>query len=446
MNCHLHENINSIRSELLDRLEGEGIKSNHIKSDPSHVFLKLEHSEKETDITNIVKAIDGSLEVNCTTDNSCIINYSKLGDLKRVLLSKSISAIQRRVDESGIHEVLIQSQGDDGIVIQVPGVNDPEQLKALIGKVAKLSFHLLDNKENATFMKSKSGILYPVKRKVELTGDLLTDASVVFNKFSVPAITFKFNNIGAKKFAKISKENIGKPFAIVLDDQVLTVPVIREAILTGRGEISGQFTIEEAQELAVLLRSGALPAPLDIVEEHVIGPTLGSDAISAGIEASVFSIITISSFMIFMYGILGLCAAIALVMNMIIMFGCLTFIGATLTLPGMAGIVLTIGMAVDANVLIFERIKEELQRTKKLKTAISKGFRNAMTTILDSNITTLIAALIMFYIGLGPIKGFAITLLTGVLSSMFASIMITRQIVNFVARLTPKLFLQNYRR
>ncbi|MBQ4875136.1 MAG: protein translocase subunit SecD [Rickettsiaceae bacterium H1] len=434
-NKYLQEKLDLLITDSVNRLKKIGVSD--LKNNGENLSVKLAENTKISEFKKEIKNINDEFIVRCTKNNTCTINFIDLRKLKHKVLSDSISIIQNRIDELGTREVLVQSEGDEKIIIQVPGLENPEQLKSLLGKTAKLTFHLLNDKKNAMILKDKEGRQYPIKRRIELTGELLKDASVRFNKFGFPAVLFKFNNVGAKKFARITKENVGKPFAIILDNQVLTIPVIKESILGGQGEISGNFTLEEAQELAILLRSGALPTSLEIVEERIVGPGLGADAISAGIKAAVISMLIISLFIVSVYGKLGLCAAIGLFINMVIMTAFLTLIKATLTLPGIAGIVLTIGMAVDANVLIFERIKEELQNAKNFEIAISRGFNNAIRTIFDSNITTLIAALIMFFIGFGPVKGFAVTLSIGILSSMLSAVVITREIMRLFIKKIP---------
>ena len=429
---YLKEKLDIIMMEYTSTLQDKKINFFNIKNNQDHISFKS--SEAFNKIKKITEEAFSDMSLSIDKDNTFTLQFSSLTKIKDDILFESISSVQRRVDESGTREAIIQPQGDDRILLQVPGLNDPMQLKSLLGKTAKLSFHLLTDKKSAMILKDKAGRKYPVRRRVELSGDSLSHASVSLNRLGSPAVNFKFNTTGAKKFAKITKENVNKAFAIVLDQEVLTAPIIREPIMAGKGEISGKFTLEEAKELAILLRSGALPAPLDIIEERTVGPSLGEDALSAGIIASVTSIIVISAFMIIIYGLFGVCAAIALIMNLIIILACLTIIGATLTLPGIAGLVLTIGMAVDANVLIFERIKEEYNKSQIFKRSIVQGFKNAMTTILDSNITTLIAAFLMFCIGAGPVKGFAVTLSIGILSSMFSAIVITRQMIYLLVK------------
>jgi protein-export membrane protein SecD len=269
---------------------------------------------------------------------------------------------------------------------------------------------------------------YVVKKRIMVSGDTLTDAAATFQD-GQPVVSFSFDSVGAKRFGDATKENVGRPFAIVLDNTVISAPVIREPILGGRGVISGQFTVQEVQDLALLLRAGALPAPLTILEERTIGPGLGADSIEAGKIASILGFVFVVIFMAAVYGLLGAMADVALVVNLVLILAVLSGLQATLTLPGIAGIVLTLGMAVDANVLIFERVREEVAGGRGPVTAIDAGYRRAMSTIVDSNLTTLIAALLLFQFGTGPIKGFAITLAIGLVTSMFTAIMLTRLMV-----------------
>ncbi len=437
---YLQERLYAISTDIVNALKANKVDVSDVRTIKGDIFFKIVGAYDLTQVKKSIKDIDEGLSISYLGTNECKVAFVNTEKLKNNVLAESISSVQRRVDASGTREVVIQSQGSDAILVQVPGLNEPEQLRSLLGKTAKLSFHLLSDKKNAVSVKDKNGNNYPIKPRAEITGGLLSGSSVTFNKVGDPVVTFSFNIVGAKKFAQITKENVGKPFAILLDGQVLTAPIIREPILVGKGEISGNFTLEEAHELSILLRSGVLPAPLEIIEERVVGPSLGSDAIKAGINASIISIVVISLFMFFAYGSFGICAAIALFANIIIMLACLTIIGATLTLPGIAGVVLTIGMAVDANVLIFERMKEEMKNARKLSVAITRGFKGAMTTILDSNITTLIAALIMFFVGVGPVRGFAVTLSIGIMTSMFSAIVITRELINlFIGEKSLKL-------
>ena len=333
-------------------------------------------------------------------------------------------------------------QGEDRILLQVPGLQDPESLKRLLGKTAKMSFHLMDEADPfaSSVRKAKPGYLllddvkpdvtqkYLVKKRVALSGDLLVDSQPTFDQ-GQPVVSFRFNNLGGKKFAKITSENINKPFAVVLDGKVITAPRINGAILGGSGIITGGFSVNEANELSLLLRSGALPAPITVIEERTVGPSLGADSIEAGKTAAIIAIILVIVMMAILYKRFGIFSNIALIFNLILILAILSLFGATLTLPGIAGVVLTMGMAVDANVLIFERIREEIRIGKTPFAAVDNGFSAAFTTILDSNITTLIATFLLFSYGTGPVKGFAVTLSVGIFCSMFSAILLTRMFV-----------------
>ncbi|MCY4031609.1 MAG: protein translocase subunit SecD [Hyphomicrobiales bacterium] len=359
-------------------------------------------------------------------------------------VSQSIEIIRRRIDELGTREPTIQRQGERRILVQAPGLDNPERLKELLGQTAKLSFHLVDSSmspERAEEGRPPTGsellysdtepkIPYLVRKRIMVSGENLVDAQPAFEQISnQPVVSFRFDNTGARRFGKVTQENVGQPFAIVLDGEVISAPVIREPILGGAGQISGNFTVESANDLSILLRAGALPAPLEIIEERTVGPGLGADSIRAGAIACVIGLAAVLLFMLFAYGRFGLFADIALLVNLILLLGALSLLGATLTLPGIAGIVLTIGMAVDANVLIFERIDEELSTDKSTLNAVEAGYRRALGTILDANITTLIAALVLFQVGSGPVRGFAVTLAIGIITSVFTAFILTRMLM-----------------
>lgn len=358
-------------------------------------------------------------------------------------VQQSLEVVRRRIDELGTREPTIQRQGENRLLVQVPGERDPERIKRLLGKTARLTFHLVDME--ASVQDALQGRLppddmlvpsadpdgpshYVIKRRVELSGEHLVDAQPSFQQ-NQPVVSFRFDATGAKLFGKITQENVGRLFAIVLDGKVISAPRIREPILGGSGIIEGGFTVETANELAILLRAGALPAPLRVVEERTVGPELGADSIRAGKIASVLALVLVAGFMAAYYGLFGLFADLALVANMVLIIGALSVLGATLTLPGIAGIVLTIGMAVDSNVLIFERIREEVRSGRTPIAAIDSGFSQALRAVVDANLTTLIAALVLFQFGSGPVKGFAVTLSIGVLTTMFTAITLTRVVV-----------------
>ncbi|MBO0905628.1 protein translocase subunit SecDF [Jiella sonneratiae] len=370
-------------------------------------------------------------------------------------VTQSIEVVRRRVDELGTTEPVIQRQGDDRIMVQVPGLGDPQRLKDLLNQTAKLTFQLVDQSGNpeeaarggrvppgATLLYTTDTPARPVlvKNQVMVSGENLTDAQAGFDQqTNEPVVNIRFDSQGAQRFGRVTQANVGKPFAIVLDNKVLSAPVIRTAILGGQAQISGSFTVQSANDLAVLLRAGALPATLDIIEERTVGPGLGADSIAAGEIAGVIGAIAVVVFMLAAYGFLGIIANIALAVNVVLLFAVLTVIGATLTLPGIAGIVLTIGMAVDSNVLIYERIRDERRQGRSVVQAIDIGFQKALATILDANITTLIAAVVLFFLGSGPVRGFAVTLAIGILTTVFTAFTLTRWLVaEWVRRRRPR--------
>jgi protein-export membrane protein SecD len=374
-------------------------------------------------------------------------------------IQASIETIRRRVDAFGTTEPSIQREGRDRVLVQVPGIQDVQRLKELIGKTGKLEFKLVDPSVNAVqvaetkqvpvgdelvFGNPPSGappgspqIPYVLKSQVLVSGQNLVDAQAAFDqRTGEPVVTFRFDAAGAKRFALVTQENVGLPFAIVLDDKVISAPVIREPILGGTGQISGSFSVQEANDLAVLLRSGALPAKLTVIEERTVGASLGADSIASGKKAALMGLALVMIFMLAGYGLFGMFANVALIFNIALIFAVLSLMGATLTLPGIAGIVLTIGIAVDANVLINERIREEIRAGKSPYAAVDAGYARALVTIIDSNVTTLIAVLVLFWLGSGPVRGFAVTLTVGILASMFTAVTVTRLMVSYWLRWT----------
>ena len=365
---------------------------------------------------------------------------------RQQVMDQSIEVVRRRIDALGTREPSIERSGEDRILVQVPGLQDPTQLKNMLGKTAKMTFQLVDEaaNPNATVapigdeilpvLDERNKNLPPrkevVQRRVMVSGDRLTDASQGFDpQTGQPIVNFRFDSVGARQFGDVTKEHVGHRFAIVLDKQVITAPNIINPILGGNGFITGSFTAQSANEMAILLRAGALPAPLKPLEERTVGAELGADSIKAGRYAALAGLCLVALFMILRYGLFGLFADIALTLNVVLLLAALTAFGATLTLPGIAGIVLTMGMAVDANVLIYERIREEQRNGRTMLASIDTGFRRAMATIIDANMTHLIASLILFQLGTGPIKGFAVTLAVGIITSFFTAVMVTRLIV-----------------
>jgi preprotein translocase subunit SecD len=360
--------------------------------------------------------------------------------------------IDRRINALGTLEPTIIRQGDNRVLVQVPGLQDPEALKNLIGRTARLDFKLVD--QSVTEEQLASGRAPPgsqilpmaegggriaVQRRAMVTGDQITDARQAFDENNLPVVTINFDTTGSRRFAKVTQENVDKPFAIILDNVVLSAPNINEPILGGSAQISGSFTVETANQLAISLRSGRLPVELTVVEERTVGPELGRDSIQKGVIASIVATLAVILFMLITYGRFGVYTTIGLVLNALMIVGIMAFFNATLTLPGIAGFVLTIGAAVDANVLINERIREEQRRGRKLHDALEAGYREASTAIFDANITNVIAAVLMFYFGSGPIRGFAVVLMIGIVTSVFTAVNVTRMFVAlWVRRARPK--------
>jgi preprotein translocase subunit SecD len=370
------------------------------------------------------------------------VPQAAITDRIRQTIEQSIQIVEKRVNQLGTVEPLIQRQGTDRILVQVPGLQDPTRLKELLGKTAKMDFRMVDETASPDaaaqgnipaddeLVSQVSGPKLVLKKQVLVSGGDLSDAQPGFDqRTSEPVVNFKFNSAGARKFAQATTEGVGQRFAIVLDNQVISAPVIREPIIGGQGQISGSFTVQSANDLAILLRAGALPAPLTIIEERTVGPGLGQDSIEKGELAAYVGAIMVIVFMLVTYRLFGVFANIAVTINVAMIFGLLSLLNATLTLPGIAGVVLTVGIAVDSNVLIYERIREELRGGRTAISAIDAGFKRALATILDSNITTFIAAAALFLIGTGPVRGFAVTLGLGILTTVFTAFTMTRLIV-----------------
>ncbi|MSO67644.1 MAG: protein translocase subunit SecD [Pseudolabrys sp.] len=389
-----------------------------------------------------------SIDITNEAGNLIRLTLTNAAILERVRQSveQSIQIIERRVNELGTVEPLIQRQGTDRILVQVPGLQDPTRLKELLGKTAKLDFRMVDTgmspeqalqgrvpqDDEILYSASQPKTPYLVEKRILVSGGDLTDAQPGFDqRTNEPIVSFRFNTSGSRKFAQVTQESVGKPFAIILDNEVISAPVIREPILGGSGQISGSFTVQSANDLSILLRAGALPAPLTIIEERTVGPGLGADSIAKGKISSYVGAGMVIVFMLATYGLFGVFANIAVAINVAMIFGILSLLNATLTLPGIAGIVLTVGIAVDSNVLIYERIREEVRAGRTPINAIDAGFNRALATILDSNITTFIAAAVLFYIGTGPVRGFAVTLGIGIITTVFTAFTVTRLIVAY---------------
>ncbi len=460
--AYLKEQLTNLTDEIRTKLRADKIGYKGLAVKDGKVVFAL-REETGMDIPKILREVDSGLKVDRLDSGEYAAYYSEesLRIRKGQILDQSLQIVDRRVNETGTREPIIQRQGEDRILLQVPGLQNPEHLKELLGRTAKMTFHLVnlevspDDIARGNVPPGTRIVLgdakeagaggqphrYAIYSKAELSGDMLVDARPSFHQQTgEPIVDFKLNNAGAKKFGDVTTANAGKPFAIVLDNKVLTAPRIDEPILGGSAFIRGSFTVESANDLALLLRAGALPAPLTVVEERTVGPSLGEDSIHAGAKASLIGVGLVIAFMIINYGLFGLFANIALIVNGLIVFALLALFHATLTLPGIAGIVLTLGMAVDTNVLIYERIREEIRHGKSPFAAVESGFRMAFGTIIDSHLTTLSAALLLYYFGTGTVKGFAVTLSIGLTASLFTAVMFTRLlIVTWLRRTRPKL-------
>jgi len=439
--------VDSVRSEL----RKARIRYRGLGAEGQSVTVTIIEPDRHDEARALLRPLDTEAAMAASDGGRLILTLteSALRKRKAAAVAQSIEIVRRRIDETGVREPTIQRQGEDRILVQLPGVEDPERVKRLLGKTAKMTFHLVDRK--TTVAEAMAGRVPPgskllpsadeagadgrarmvlTRKRVLVSGENLVHARQgADGRTGEPVVVFRFDSVGAKRFGDATAKNVGRPFAIVLDGKVISAPVIQEAILGGSGQISGNFTFQSAQDLALLLRAGALPAPLTILEERTVGPGLGADSIAAGKVASIIGMVLVVAFMVVTYGTFGAMADVALAINIVLIFAVLSVLQATLTLPGIAGIVLTVGMAVDANVLVFERIREEVRIGRTPISAIDAGYSRAMTTIIDANVTTLIAAVLLYSFGSGPVRGFAVTLAIGIVSSMFTAIMLTRLFV-----------------
>jgi preprotein translocase subunit SecD len=451
------EKLDQVRDDVRRVLRENKIGYTGLASRADYVEVRVKESDAQTalaklrDLSQPLGGLLGSsgqrsLEVSDAGGGliRLAVPQAAVTDRIRQTIEQSIQIVERRVNQLGTVEPVIQRQGTDRILVQVPGLQDPTELKRILGKTAKMEFRMVDTTvppdqaaqgrappDSEILMSAQSPkVPYVIKKQILVSGGELTDAQPGFDQRSgEPIVSFRFNSAGSRKFAQATSENVGQPFAIVLDNEVISAPVIREPITGGSGQISGSFTVQAANELAILLRAGALPAPLTVIEERTVGPGLGQDSIEKGELAAYVGSIMVIVFMLVTYRLFGLFANIAVAINVAMIFGVLSLLNATLTLPGIAGIVLTVGIAVDSNVLIYERIREEIRGGRNAISAIDAGFKRALSTILDSNITTFIAAAVLFYIGTGPVRGFAVTLGIGILTTVFTAFTLTRLIV-----------------
>ncbi|PZM12031.1 protein translocase subunit SecD [Rhizobium tubonense] len=449
-----HERLQSLVGDARRVLRAKNILTKSIVQNKDQIVVVVTDPTQTDAAVTELKTLANTINTGITAGQSDLainqnngtitLAFSPAGIAANVdnAVQQSLEVIRQRVDQVGVAEPTIQRIGSNRVLVQLPGTQDPSRLRELLGSTAKMSFHMLaeggditNPGPGVTVMKDEKGNSYPIQDRVELSGDRLSDARVSFDPNThEPLVTFRFDSAGANRFAEITRENVGKPFAIVLDNKVLSAPVIREPITGGSGQISGNFTAESATTLSALLRAGALPAKLTIIEERTVGADLGSDAIRMGIYSGIVGFALVAAFIFVLYGAWGILANVALLIHTVLTFSALTLVGATLTLPGIAGVVLGIGLAVDANVLINERIREETRKGRSAFAAIDNGFRRAYSTIIDGNMTALIAAAILFYFGSGPIRGFAVTMGLGLIISMFTSVAFVRVVMIAIAR------------
>lgn len=451
--------LDDLRDGVQQALSDPRVAYQNLRVSGNAVLLQLTDPAQFDDATERLRAVATGLDFSIGNDGAVRIAMSDqaIRDRKSRIVAQAIEIVRRRIDETGVREPTIVRQGEDRILIQLPGLRDPERIKGLIGATAQMTFRFVD--ESVAPEQAMAGNLpptdevlpsaeagpdgkalryYVVQKRVMVSGENLIDAQATFQD-AQPVVSFKFDSIGAKRFGDATRDNVGRLFAIVLDGKVISAPVIRDAITGGQGIISGSFTTESANELAILLRAGALPAPLTVLEERTVGAELGADSIAAGKIASVMGLVLICIALLLTYGLFGVFANIALIFNFVLLIGAMSLLQATLTLPGIAGMVLSLGMAVDANVLIHERIREEVRAGRGPVSALEAGYRSASGTIMDSNLTVIISAVFLYLFGSGTVKGFAVTLIIGTVVSMFTAVMVARLFtVIWVRRFRPQ--------
>ena len=449
----LKDKMSTLEDSVRQSLREHKIRYQDLKSSDKGVFVKISDYAARDKAKEAFRKLDQGLEVtdDANGEGLVTITYSEqaITALKYQVIDQSIGIVRRRIDELGTKEPSIQGQGTDRILVQLPGVQNPESVKILLGKTAKMSFHLVDEttsvaqakrgkiSKTSRVMNGSEGEQYVVIKKPVVGGENLTDARVSFAD-GMPVVSFRFNTLGGRKFGEVTSNHVGERLAIVLDNEVISAPNIQGPITGGSGIITGNFTTKSANDLALLLRSGALPAPLEVMEERTVGAGLGADSIHDGVIASIVGLIAVVVFMVAAYGLFGVMVDITVLLNIVLMLGIMSFIGTTLTLPGIAGIILTMGMAVDANILIFERMREEVNKGRSIRDAITLGFTEAYRTIVDSNLTTMVAGFVLFYFGSGPVRGFAVTLIIGIITSMFTSVTVSRLLVEtWMAKFKP---------
>ncbi len=423
--------IDDVEQYVRRTMKSDDLSYAKIESGKDGVTVTLKSEDDVSALRKIFRQADEKLVLDTEGDVvSAHFDEAGLKDITDKTISQSIEVVSRRVNGTGTKEPIIQRQGDDRILVQLPGMENPERVKDLLNKTAQLTFHLVSmtgeglNVVSMPMREDPTSKL-PLNRRPLMTGEDLVDANPTFQD-GAPIVSFRLSAKGAKKFCDVTRDNVDKPFAVVLDGEIITAPRINEAICGGSAVITGNFTVQEASDLALLLRAGALPTSLKIVEERTVGPSLGSDSVEAGKTATTVAFLLIIAFMCLSYRLFGVFASIALFVNMVLIIALLSMLQATLTLPGIAGIVLTMGMAVDANVLIFERIREEIRNGRSIISSMDTGYEKAMASIIDSNLTTLIAGIVLYAVGTGPIKGFAVTMSIGIATSLFSAIMLTR--------------------
>ena len=444
----IQEKLATQTEDIRTELSEVDIQPQELKLVNNIIFVKVNDDEIKK-LESIIKE-NNQLEVDYEK-GVAKINFTEqfMREFQSSIILQSLEIIRKRVDEVGTNEPIIQVQGKQRVLVQLPGLENPDRIKSLLGQTAKMNFRMVDEKamsllgEKKYFVGSEVlegddfGINYIVKKRIGVSGDNLVDANASVDQFNRPIVSIRFDSIGSRKFADLTAKNVGKRFAIVLDKKVISAPVIREAIPSGSAQISGNFSFDSANDLAILLRAGSLPAPISIIEERTVGPSLGQDSINAGVISVIIALSLVLIYMILIYGKIGLIANFVLIINFLFIIGWLVLFQATLTLPGIAGIALTVGMAVDANVLVFERIREEKILGRSKISSINTGFDQALRAILDANVTTLIAALILFFLGSGPIRGFSITLGLGVVSTILCTMIISRLLINYFYILNP---------